>query len=381
MKRSITIVINSLAVGGCEKHLATILPYLKDHWDIKVIVWGPEKGFFSKELEDKGIPVHALLKSPLWEKSFPFQGILFLIARIITLSRHIKPGIVHSFLPAPYVVGMAAYYLAMHKGLFIMSRRCLNVYQGTIYRNIEKQLHKLLFLATGNSKKVTRELHEEGIPKDKIRLIYNGVSGAQSPCISVRENIRQALSIKAHEVVIIYLANLRPYKGHEDFFQAISFLDTSLSIKILCVGRDDGTSIALLQQAQILGIGSKVQLLGLRHDVKDLLAASDISVLCSHQEGFSNAILESMAAGLPVIATDVGGNAEAVVHEETGYIVPVKDSKATANALDILIRSPSQRRILGDAGKKRAESVFSIEACVKSYNALYEEAFSKIKIL
>ena len=117
--------------------------------------------------------------------------------------------------------------------------------------------------------------------------------------------------------------------------------------------------------------------LGSRKDVGSLLAASDIGILCSHEEGFSNAILEGMAAGLPMIVSDVGGNAEAVIHDETGLVVPAGDPKALANAIVALIGNPERCRTMGHAGRMRTERSFSMEACVEEYNRLYKNLLSQ----
>jgi glycosyltransferase involved in cell wall biosynthesis len=111
--------------------------------------------------------------------------------------------------------------------------------------------------------------------------------------------------------------------------------------------------------------------MGLRSDIASLMSASDVGVLCSHQEGFSNAILEAMAAGLPMIVTDVGGNAEAVLAGETGLVVPPSHPEALAEALVSLARDPLLRKAFGEAGRARLETRFRLDSCVARYHALY----------
>jgi len=118
-------------------------------------------------------------------------------------------------------------------------------------------------------------------------------------------------------------------------------------------------------------IQENVMFLGSRDDVSALLAASDIGILSSHEEGFSNAILESMAASLPMIVSDVGGNAEAVIHGETGLVVPAGDPKALAEAIAELVGAPERCHAMGQAGRTRIEQSFSMETCIKNYNRLY----------
>ena len=132
----------------------------------------------------------------------------------------------------------------------------------------------------------------------------------------------------------------------------------------------------LKEQAMQLGIRGKVIFTGLRHDIPDLLHIADVSVLSSFIEGFSNIILESMAAGKPVVATDVGGNIEAVIDEETGFIVPPANSDKLANAV-MKILDNKQLRI--DMGRKAREHVerFSIQEMACQTDALYTACLAK----
>jgi glycosyltransferase involved in cell wall biosynthesis len=111
--------------------------------------------------------------------------------------------------------------------------------------------------------------------------------------------------------------------------------------------------------------------LGERSDVEDLLFASDIFVLPSHQEGFSNALLEAMAASVPAIATAVGGNSDAVVDGETGLLVPPSNPRSLAAAILRLAKNPELCRRFAEAGRRRVEQKFSLEACVDRYEKLY----------
>lgn len=375
-KKPLTFIINTLEVGGCERHLATVLPYLTSEWEVSVIIWGPNKGFFAPFLESKGITVIPLLKSSGWSHSFPLKPWISLIVRIFALKRYLKakdPGILHFFLPPAYMVGILAARLARPNVPLIMARRSLNYYQRWPWSWIERYWHQFLFCATGNSQKVLSQLQEEGIAPEKLRLIYNGIAVKDFYQPHLRLPTRQALGFSDQDIVLINLANLMPYKGHEDFLEALAHLDPRLPWRVLCVGRDEGQGQALMKKSQLLGLSQRIQWLGLRHDIPALLAASDLSVLCSHEEGFSNTILESMAAGLPIVATNVGGNSEAIIHEETGCLVPAHDPVSLARALEELIRAPQKRHQWGQAGHNRAEHVFSLEACIKEYKALYKE--------
>ena len=173
--------------------------------------------------------------------------------------------------------------------------------------------------------------------------------------------------------MLVTVANLIRYKGHSDLFEALDWIKGSLPARwtLLCVGRDDGIGERLRKQAVARGIESNVQFLGERPDIASLLASADIGILCSHEEGFANSILEGMAAGLPMIVTDVGGNAEAVIDGTTGLVVPPHNPKALGAAIVKLALDPELRRRMGRAGRERVEKYFGIDRCVANYARLY----------
>ena len=121
----------------------------------------------------------------------------------------------------------------------------------------------------------------------------------------------------------------------------------------------------------MLGIGPNILWLGERSDPQAMLAAADLGVLPSHQEGFSNSLIEKMAHALPVIATRVGGNSDAVVDGESGRLVPVADAKALGAAIAALYEDTGLRARMGAAARLRVERLFTLEVCVRRYLNLY----------
>ena len=210
----------------------------------------------------------------------------------------------------------------------------------------------------------------------KLILIYNGVDPFPfESTISTRAEMRRELEINFHERVIIVVANLIPYKGHADLLEAASMVLKQIPETIfLLVGEDRGIQKNLERQAIALRILDRVRLMGRRQDVPQILAASDLSVLPSHEEGFSNVILESMAAGLPVVATCVGGNPEAVVDGVTGWLVPPRNPKALAAKMIDLLNNPAKARIWGERGRRRVKEHFATERMVAKHLKLYQSA-------
>ena len=245
--------------------------------------------------------------------------------------RRERPDLVHFFLPRPYLYGSLAAELAGQRRR-IMSRRSLTHYQNAypLLGNLERLLHRRTLGVIGNSQAVVNQLVLETGDARKVALIHNGIELPEPIAAAERRHIRQALQIPNETLVIAIVANLVSYKGHRDLLEALALAQDELprSWRAIAIGRDDGIGAELKRQAQALNISGNILWLGERADVGRQLAASDIFVLPSHQEGFSNALLEAMAASLPVIATAVGGNIDAVRDNDTGLLVRVKDPRA-----------------------------------------------------
>jgi glycosyltransferase involved in cell wall biosynthesis len=242
---------------------------------------------------------------------------------------------------------------------------------------VERILHGKMDALIGNSRAVVAQLIEEGAPESKVRLIYNGLEVSEPlPC---RALARRELGLDEKSFVGVIIANLIHYKGHKDLIRGLSHfaLQHSSPWQLLLAGRDDGLQTRLKQLAQSEGIADKIHFLGQRADVTRLLAAADFGLLTSHEEGFSNVILESMGAGLPMIVTNVGGNPEAVLHEQTGLVIPPHNPQAIGEACLRLARDPHFRSKVGDAGKRRVQEEFSLERCVQAHHDMYEELLAK----
>ncbi|TGR74295.1 glycosyltransferase, partial [Mesorhizobium sp. M2D.F.Ca.ET.223.01.1.1] len=148
---------------------------------------------------------------------------------------------------------------------------------------------------------------------DRVLVIPNGLDLSRFDNVGRRrEDTRGRLGLKPEDIGIAIVANLIPYKGHSDLIDALAYVSQSRSNLVLFIARQDrGIGEALIEQARRLGIEANVRLLGMQNDVPGLLAGMDVGVIASHEEGFCNALMEKLAAGLPVVATDVGGNPEA----------------------------------------------------------------------
>jgi glycosyltransferase involved in cell wall biosynthesis len=227
-------------------------------------------------------------------------------------------------------------------------------------------------LVIANSEAVRRHaVHAEGIASERVVIIPNGVDlqrfgGGPDP------SLRASLGLDAGAPLVGVTANLLDYKGHGYFLDAWrSVRRADPRAQALLIG-DGPLREELEGRIRALDLGGSVRLLGSRPDVPALLALVDLVAHPSLEEGFPNAVLEAMAAGKPVVATAVGGTPEAVVHGETGLLVPARDSGALAEAMTRVLACPAEARALGEAGRRRVAERFGLAAMVRRHEALYE---------
>jgi glycosyltransferase involved in cell wall biosynthesis len=370
----IVFAIGSLDIGGTEKQMLMLLRSLKERNFLCHLFILESKGPLAKHVTDLGIPIYScrLRKGDLSRAPWKLLSAQWTLIRMI---RKVKPRIVHAYLPLVSFMAALAGKI-MHVPLVVTSRRSLGIYQERfpILHPLDIAANMLSHRVTVNSKAVWNDtLNRDHIDPSKLVLIYNSVDPAPfESAFSHRVKIRQDLGIEHHEKVIIVIANLIPYKGHSDLFKSIKLVINQIpEIRLLIVGEDKGIQRQLERQAQEFDIFKIVRFMGQRQDIPYLLAASDLSVLASHEEGFSNAILESMAAGLPVVATRAGGNAEAIVDGVTGWLVPPRNPEEMAGKIIDLLSDFAKARRWGERGRKRIKEKFSTERMVKAYMALY----------
>lgn len=367
------IVIGSLERGGAERHLAQVLPQLaRKGYEVEVFCL-MQRGELAQELERAGVKVSGKFTRPnpgfrRWAALG--QRALLLAVRLIVR----RPHIVHFFLPSAYIIGAPLAMITFCRAK-VMSRRSQNHYQDRSrwIGRVERMLHNRMDAVIGNSRSVVEQLRGEGVADHKLHLLYNGVDVEVFEGAGSKNVARRALNVESSALVFVVVANLIRYKGHEDLLEALAIARQALpeSWVLLCAGRDDGIGSRLVEQADRLDLTRHVRFLGPVSDIPSLLSAADIALLPSHEEGFSNAIIEYMAAGLPVIATDVGGNAEAVDRDHAGLIVPARNPQALAAAICQLASSPEQCIRFGEAGKERVARHFALEACVRGYREIY----------
>jgi glycosyltransferase involved in cell wall biosynthesis len=256
----------------------------------------------------------------------------------------------------------------MSNAKLIWSRRDMGILRSRKHDFAYRRMADLPDKVFAVSEQVRRHSVEvDGIDPARVETIYNGLDLSDWSEVSrpSRANC---------ETVIVTVGNIRRVKGHDILIRAAASVLRRFPQAGFRIGGDilDADYFAELQELiRSLNLSDQVQFSGGVSNLCTYLSEADIFLLPSRSEGFSNAIIEAMAAGLPVVATDVGGNAEAVEHGVTGLIIPAENSDALAAAIESLMSDPSRARAMGAAGRTMAADRFTTEAMMTRIKNAY----------
>lgn len=354
-------------VGGAERQLYLLATSLSNIFMPIVVQLSPYKPLPIDEGHIGRVEVVHFPTGRLYSLSGLRQlGRLFLFARIK------KVDIIHTWFEKSEVIG---WFIKRLSGIpfWMTSRRDLGFKRKEIYK-------KLFMFSIRDCNKCIANCYainnlmvqEEKIAEGKVTVIYNGLDLSLYQKVENKGDLRKDLGLNDGVPLIGMIANFYlEIKGHQYFLEAAkNILGKIQNVEFLIIG--EGTLRQFYEKMAFkLNIKNKVHFLGRRGDIPWLLSNLSISVISSISEGFSNVILESMAAGKPVVATNVGGSKEMIKDGITGYLVPAADSSAMASAIINLLQNPEKAMAMGAAGQKIVQEKFTLEAMVKSYEKLY----------
>lgn len=373
-EQNLSVVIYGLEPGGTEIQLLEILARLRGRgWQPTVFTLG-RAGTLKGDYIKKGIHVveppefgFLTLVSPVAARVVSLISGSFVVAIATRLTRR---SLVIGILPAGSIVVALLSFMG-RQSHYIVMRRNRNHYQDRhrVFGYVERWFNRRGGTAIGNSRRVAMDLLAEGVNATRIAVIPNGVD-TERMASGVRNLARAEYGLADDEVAVLCVANLIGYKGHADLIAGIARARFPGRWRLLLAGRDDGIASDIAKQAQQLGIADRLLILGSVRDMPSLLAAADIGALVSHEEGFSNAVLEGMAAALPMLVSDVGGNAEAIGDGEAGIVVPPREPDKIAEALTRLAGDGALRNRLGNAGQKLARERYSFDVCVDAFESV-----------
>jgi glycosyltransferase involved in cell wall biosynthesis len=371
-------LIGSFHQGGSERQAVQLTRLLLD---------GGRCNVFVTTLEREGVLLEEIDKFGLSEirefrlRSFYDPYTARQVWRFAQYLRKHEIDVVHTHDFYTNVFGMAAAALA-RVPVRIASRRESAV-RPENQRLVERCSYRAAHAVVANCEDVRQQLIKEGVPAQKVRTIYNGLDLTRvQPGQTERKEILKSLNLPEHARFVTIMANMRAhvrhpepacFKDHPTFLRAAKRVYENVPDAAFIIAGEGELKEAMQQLARNLGIADRTFFIGRCTDVGSVLAISDVCVLSSRSEGFSNAILEYMAAARPVVATDVGGAREAIVHGETGYLVPAGQHEQLADYIISLLRDPDSARSLGESGRRRVNEKFSTLKQLQNVESLYTE--------
>jgi len=357
-------VISDLPVGGVEQRLLELLPLLRPEYNVRVCCIR-EKDELAPEFEKAGIPVDlCYFRSRLHPLSlYQMAGYL----------KKVNAHVVHTHMYRPNISGVLAAKLA---GVPVVISHIHNVDHWDNTRQMRQDRRfirfrdKIIAVSEAVREDYIRNTHAD---PDKCVVIYNGINLEK---FSPREKdpaLMREFGLEGKNVVGI-IARLVPQKDHETFLQSAVEIKRQLpDTRFLIVGEEEGRTglRQKLQEKTIeLGLAEEIIFTGMRRDIVPIISLFDVAVQSSLREGFSNVIVETMAMGVPMVATNVGGNAEAIEDGKNGFIVPCQRPDLLAERVVKILKDKKLALSMKDHARSQAQ-LFSLETMVQKTKDLY----------
>ncbi len=365
----ILYVIGQLGRGGAERQTAELVRRLpRDLFEpVVCCLHGPD--VLGDEIEDAGVRVIYMEK-----RKGMFSGTTFRLADLI---RRERPAVLHSYLFSANWRSLLAGRL-MRVPLIVSSVRNVDIHARFARVAMEWALAGLTDRVIANAGAVKDHVSRRHlIPVEKIHVVYNGVSLARAnrqrdgQAAPGDERTSACAEASGRGGCVAMIASLTPKKDHGTFLEAVKLVTKDAPEARFRIVGGGPLREELARRVTSMGLSDVVQLAGSRDDIGALMSEVDVSVLTSLKEGCSNVVLESMAAGCPLVVTDVGGNRELIESGVTGYLVPPRDAEGIARHVLELLRDPDLRRRMGEAGRARVRSRFTAERMVDDTVTFY----------
>jgi glycosyltransferase involved in cell wall biosynthesis len=355
--------------GGTEKHLSQLIDGLSGRFSCAVVVFDMGSNALLDGLRDRGVPIVNL---PVGREYVPHAAAqAWRLARLIRRERY---DIVQTFHQKADTYGALIAWLAGARHL-ISSKRDTGELRKPWHVFLNRRLRCLFdaFIAVAEGVR-TAVVARDHLPPSRVKIIYNGVDTERFavPSAAQRTAARERFGFGAADFVVGMVGRFRPEKNHDIFFAGLQqVLPLIPCLRVLAVG--DGPLYARFrEQVGASDLSSRTVFTGAVDDVLACLWALDVGCLTSgSNEGFSNAVIEQMAIGLPMIVTAMGGNSEAVVDGENGYVIAPCDAAALGRAVTALHGDPARAAAMGRASRLRTEQNFSLQRMCAAHADLY----------
>jgi L-malate glycosyltransferase len=374
MKPNVLFIVDSFEQGGSERQALQLLRQLHTSGHARVrLACLQNKGSLRVEADQLG--TGAINEYPLTS----FYDLNF-VKQLSRLTRFIKENeidVVHTHCFYTNIFGMTGAFLAGVRAR-VTSKGETDGFRTPMQKRAERMSFRLAHRVIANCLVVQNQLIKEGVNPAGIIQHYNGLDLER---LKVRPDLQREVVLASFGLpiprrFISIVANLHnPVKDHQMFLRAAARVRAAVPDAAFVIAGEGELMPGLRELAVQLRIERDVFFVGRCDNVPELLFASDVGVLSSKAEGFANAILEYMAAGLPVVATDVGGVREAIAEGESGFVVPAGDEQRMAERIIEVLSNPERGRRMGERGKVIVEK-FSCEQHLSNTLELYEELLS-----
>ncbi len=362
-------LIPSLDQAGAEKQLSLLVRNLdREIFEVHVGVL-TRLGPLEAELRQADIPIHFIGKKWRADPRAYF--------RLVHLLRELRPQILHTWLFAANSFGRLA---AMRCGVpvVIASERCVDLWKASWQFALDRWLSRFTHAIVVNSSGVKEFYVSRGLPEAKIHVIPNAVPVMDKEPQRSKAELLRELGLPAEVRLIATVGRLWPQKRLEDAIWAADLLKVIRADVHLLIFGDGPERERLLRFREKVRIEDRVHFLGHRNDVHDWLPHVEVFWSTSGYEGQSNAILEAMANGLPVVATDIPGTRDLVIHGQTGLLFPVGDRAALARLTQRLLEDPELAKRLGGQAREYGATHFRVEVMVERFTKLYKEFLGRL---
>lgn len=373
-------MIDSFEQGGTERLALQLVRQLQESGRCQVrVACLQNKGSLRGEADRLGlgeIPEYPL--NSFYDRNFVTQ-----VRRLARFLKDNEIDVVHTHDFYTNIFGMAAASIARVRAR-VTYKGETEGFRTSLQKRAERGAFRLAHRVVANSQAVRKQLIREGVAFKKIVQHYNGMDLARvkaHPEIK-REELLAMLGLPSapERRFVTIVANLRhAVKDHPTFLRAARRVRDAFPEAAFVIAGEGELMAGLRELAAELGLAHDVFFIGRCENVGDLLSASEICALSSTAEGFSNAILEYMAAARPVVVTDVGGARECVIESETGYLVSAGDDQQMAERIIELLRDPKRARAMGERGKSLVQAKFSCERHLQNTLDVYDELLSMAK--
>jgi glycosyltransferase involved in cell wall biosynthesis len=361
--RVLTVITES-EKGGAQVHVADLVSGCRDYCEVALATG--DKGYLTSTVEAMGVPSYVV---PGLVRPFSIPADLRALAGLVRLIREVRPDVVHAHTYKAGLLGRTAAFMCGVPSVYTAHTWCFQPGTGAWWKKLglfgewfaARLSHRIITVSEAN-RDIARAHHVAA--RDRMEVVYNGI----------RDLDLRANPGSGHPPVIIMVARFVVQKDQAGLIEALAKVSAPWRLRF---AGDGPTRSGLTSRVRELGLADRVEFLGDRNDIPQLLAEADIFALTTHLEGLPLGILEAMRAGLPVIASDIGGIREMLQDGLTGFLIPHGDSELLGRRLQTMLSRPELLSDMGLRGRHLFERQFGYQSMLTKTTGIYRSAIRR----